>query len=68
MENMSSDEHLRAAKSPKERLDGILAGYAALVEAYNAGDPDVVAQVAAAGRPEANARAKEAYADAVEAR
>jgi hypothetical protein len=49
-----------AAKSPKERLDDLLEGYADFLAAYEAGDPDVLAQVAAAGSPEANTRAKEA--------
>lgn len=56
------------AKSPGERLDDLLKGYVDFLAAYEAGDPDVLAQVAAAGRPEANARAKEACDHAIKFR
>jgi hypothetical protein len=65
MENVSTSEHFRAAKSPKERLDEILGGYAGFVERYDAGDPETVAAVAAVGSPEERARAKEAYVHAI---
>ena len=53
------------AKTPKERLDEILAGYADFVAAYTAGDPDALAAVAAVGSPDECARAREAYAHAI---
>ena len=52
-------------KTPKERLDEILEGCASFMARYEAGDPDALAQVAAAGSPGANARAREAYAEAI---
>jgi len=54
-----------AAKSPKARLDDILEGYADFLRRFEAGDPDAVAAVAAAGSPEERADAKEAYAAAL---
>jgi predicted DNA-binding transcriptional regulator AlpA len=43
-------------KTPKERLDAILVGYADFIEPCNAGDSEALARVAAVDTPEEKAR------------